>query len=132
MILHETRFRLFVGDIQALEEIVIGTSVYLLKLDQNTYADVQFPRLVFGVTAAGNITSPQLKLGAKLFLGYTVLVAECPEIVPDTAITAEFLFHDKISFLIDQYRLQFSLLYAIMSKSIVRNAGQFARKEVKT
>ena len=79
--------------IKAFEEIIIAAPVYLFKLDQNTYLDVELAGLVFCVGASSDITASALKLLAKLFLRNISFISQCSQIIANTPITSKLLFH---------------------------------------
>ena len=84
---------------KALKEILVGAAVDLLELYQHADTDVELARLVFGVGASPNVTTPPLELGAELFLGNAVPIPQGAQSVAERTVYPQLLFHDISPFL---------------------------------
>ena len=110
--------------IQALKEIIVGTSVKLSQLDDDAGADIQFSRLVLGVGGSSNIASTALKFSTELLLRDPGPIPQSAQIIAHIAVTPDFLFHFITPAILDQYWLQLPLFYAIIAADIDRYTGQ--------
>ena len=111
--------------IQALKEIIVGTSVKLSQLDDDAGADIQFTGFIFGIGRPTDVASPALKLRANLLLGQAALGAEPAQIISHVPIPSDFLFHGVTSVISDQYWLQLPIFYVIVTPDVDRDTGQY-------
>jgi hypothetical protein len=115
--------------IQAIKEIIVGTSVKLSQLDDDAGTDIQFTGFIFGIGRPSDVAAPALKLRANLFLGQPALGAEPAQIFSHVPIPSDFLFHGVTSVFSDQYWLQLPIFYVIVTVVIDRDTGQLRNFE---
>ena len=114
--------------LEPCKELVVGTSVEFLQLDNHTCPDIQLAGLIFLVSASTNVDTTALELCTELLLRKIGIQTQPPEVGAHIQISSDFLLlHGSYTPHIDQYWLQPWLVYDILFSNIDRDIGLNAR-----